>query len=122
MPGLLSTLEPQKAVLPVIALIGFIPVLIHYRSEAKLFVLGYVCLIVATLATNLEDLFLGGLLNFTEHAVGLMGSGLLFLAAAYLRRQQVLGEEDEGAETVGEAVNEVSDAVLGGSADAQREV
>ncbi|MFB6281265.1 MAG: hypothetical protein ABEH40_04530 [Haloferacaceae archaeon] len=120
MPGLLSTLEPQKAVLPVIALIGFVPVLIHYRSEAKLFVLGYVCLIVATLATNLEDLFLGGFLNFTEHAVGLMGSGLLFLTAAYLRRQQVVGD-DEGAETVGEAVGEVSDAVFGGSTDAPQE-
>lgn len=114
MPGLLSTLDPQSAVLPVIALIGLVPVLLHYRAKAKLFVVGYVCLVVATLATNLEDLFLGDVLNFTEHAVGLMGSGLLFLAAAYVRRKQVLGDDEASVATVKE---DVGDALLGGGED-----
>lgn len=116
MPGLLSTLDPQSAVLPIIALIGLVPVLLHYRTKAKLFVVGYGFLIVATLATNLEDLFLGGPLNFTEHVVGLMGSGLAFAAAAYVRRKQVLGDdEDASVDTVKE---DVRGALLG---DGERE-
>ncbi|MFB6079786.1 MAG: hypothetical protein ABEJ81_02115 [Haloferacaceae archaeon] len=103
MSGLLSALDPQSAVLPIIALIGLVPVVLHYRSEAKLFVAGYVCLVVATLATNLENLFLGVVLNHAEHVVGLMGSALVFLLAAYVRRKQVLGEE-AGVETVADDV------------------
>jgi hypothetical protein len=107
MPGLLSALEPQSAVLPVIALIGLIPVVLHYRSQSKLFVVGYCFLIVATLATNLENLFLGNVLNATEHIVGLMGSGLAFLLAAYVRRKQVVGDEDASVATVAEDVGDV---------------
>ena len=114
MPGLLSTLDPQSAVLPVIALIGLVPVLLHYRAKAKLFVVGYAFLIVATLATNLENLFLGGVLNLTEHVVGLMGSGLVFLAAAYVRRKQVLGDDEASVATVRE---DVGDALPGGEED-----
>jgi hypothetical protein len=90
----LSTLDPHKLVLPVIALAGLVPVVLQYRNKSRWFVVGYALLIVATLVTNLENLFLGTVLNYSEHYVGLMGSGIAFLAAAYLRRRQVLSEDD----------------------------
>ena len=92
----LAALDPHKAVLPVIAAIGLVPIVLQYRKRSRWFVLGYGLLVVATLATNLENLFLGTVLNYTEHVVGLMGSGIAFLAAAYLRRKAVIGEEGEG--------------------------
>jgi hypothetical protein len=94
MPGALSTLDPHKLVLPIIAVIGLAPVVLQYRSKSQWFVVGYALLIVATLVTNLENLVLGTVLNYTEHYLGLMGSGLAFLAAAYLRRKQILSEDD----------------------------
>ena len=90
----LAALDPHKAVLPIIALIGLVPVLLRYRRSSRLFVVGYVLLVVATVVTNVENLFLGTLLNYTEHYLGLMGSGLAFLFAAYVRRQQVLADDD----------------------------
>ena len=90
----LSTLDPHKAVLPAIALVGLVPVVLQYRSRSKWFVVGYALLIVATLVTNLENLFLGTVLNYSEHYLGLMGSGIAFFAAAYVRRQRVLSEDD----------------------------
>lgn len=95
MEGGLAALDPHKAVLPIIALLGLIPVLLQYRSQSKWFVVGYSLLIVATLATNLENLALGTVLNYTEHVIGLMGSGLAFLTAAYVRRQRILADADE---------------------------
>ena len=89
----LSALEPSEIVLPIVALIGLVPVVIQYRKESKWFAVGYAFLIVATLSTNLEALFLGDVLNFVEHSLGLMGAGIAFLAAGYLRRKEVLGED-----------------------------
>lgn len=47
-------------------------------------------LIVGAISTNLEALILGNLLSVIEHGVGIMGAGLAFAAAAYLRRKNVL--------------------------------
>ena len=93
----LSALEPSEVVLPIVAMIGLVPVVLQYRRESKWFAVGYLFLIVATLSTNLEALFLGDVLNFAEHSLGLMGSGLAFLAAGYLRRKRILGEDNEDA-------------------------
>lgn len=93
MAGALSALDPHKVVLPAIALLGLVPIVAQYRDRSKWFVVGYVLLIAATLSTNLENLFLGTVLNYTEHYVGLMGSGLAFLAAGYFRRKRVLAED-----------------------------
>lgn len=95
MQSALASLDPHSVVLPVIGLLGLIPVVLQYRDQSKLFVVGYALLVVAALSTNLEDLFLGTVLNYTEHVAGLMGSGMAFLAAAYYRRQRVLAERDE---------------------------
>lgn len=92
----LAALDPHKAVLPIIALIGLIPVLLYYRRSSRLFVVGYVLLILATVVTNVENLFLGTVLNYAEHYLGLMGSGLVFLLAAYVRRKQVLADDGDG--------------------------
>ncbi len=46
--------------------------------------------------TNVENLFLGTVLNYAEHYLGLMGSGLVFLSAAYVRRKQVLADDAGG--------------------------
>jgi uncharacterized membrane protein YccC len=94
----LAALDPHKAVLPVIALIGLVPVLLRYRRSSRLFVVGYVLLVLATVVTNVENLFLGTVLNYAEHYLGLMGSGLAFLFAAYVRRKQVLADDDDGTE------------------------
>lgn len=96
----LAALDPHKAVLPIIALIGLVPVLLRYRRSSRLFVVGYVLLVLATVVTNVENLFLGTVLNYTEHYLGLMGSGLAFLFAAYVRRKQVLADDgDKGHDT-----------------------
>lgn len=92
MAGALSSLDPHKVVLPIVALIGLVPVFLQYRDSSKLFVVGYALLIVATLVTNLENLFLGTVLNYSEHYLGLLGSGVAFLAAAYVRRKRILAE------------------------------
>lgn len=78
---------------------------------------GYVLLIVATVVTNVENLFLPTVLNYTEHYLGLMGSGLAFLVAAYVRRKQVIGDDadEEGPETVPTGGTEV--AADGGRAE-----
>lgn len=94
--ALIDTLDPHKVVLPIIALVGLVAVVAQYRDQSKWFVVGYLLLVVATLATNLENLFLGTVLNYSEHYLGLTGSGLAFLAAAYIRRQQVLSEDVAG--------------------------
>lgn len=90
----LTALDPKELILVLIALLGAIPVAIQYRSRSKWFALGYAMLCIGAISTNLEALFLGDLLNFVEHGVGLMGSGLVFATAAYLRRKNVL-EGDE---------------------------
>lgn len=94
----LAALDPHKAVLPIIALLGLVPIFLHYRNQSKWFVVAYGFLVVATLSTNLENLFLGTVLNYTEHMLGLMGSGIAFLAAGYLRRQQILEESESDSE------------------------
>jgi hypothetical protein len=97
MAGILSVLDPMKVALAVVALLGVVPVAIQYRERSRWFALGYGLLVVATLATNLENLFLGTVLNYTEHAVGLMGSGLAFFAAAYVHRQQAVEPGSDAA-------------------------
>ncbi|ELZ28108.1 hypothetical protein C475_04865 [Halosimplex carlsbadense 2-9-1] len=81
-----------------VAIVGIVPVAIQYRERSRWFAVGYGMLVVAALATNLEDLFLGGLLNATEHAVGLMGAGIAFLVAAYVHRKREIepGVVDDG--------------------------
>ena len=102
MPLELSALDPSEVVLPIVALIGLAPVVIQYRRESKWFAVGYLFLVVATLSTNLEALFLGDLLNLAEHSLGLMGSGIAFLAAGYMRREKVVGgEADESGPEAG---------------------
>lgn len=93
-----STLDPSEAVLPIVALIGLVPVAAQYREQSKWFVVGYLLLVVATVSTNVEALFLGTVLNVVEHSLGLMGSGLAFLAAGYLRRKQVLSGGEPGTD------------------------
>ncbi|MFB6151281.1 MAG: hypothetical protein ABEJ40_05690 [Haloarculaceae archaeon] len=100
---MLEALDPHKVVLPIIALIGLVPVVLHYRAESRWFVVGYLLLVVATLATNLESLFLGGILNYVEHVVGLLGAGIAFLAAGYVRRRRVVGGGGDPDEEVPEA-------------------
>ncbi|AAG19969.1 MULTISPECIES: hypothetical protein [Halobacterium] len=99
MMGILEVLDPPKAVLPLIALIGLVPVVARYRTESRWFVVGYGLLAVATLATNLENIVLGDVLNGTEHALGLMGSGIAFLVAGYYRRQTILDPQSDDAAT-----------------------
>lgn len=92
-----------------VALVGLVPVVVQYRERSKWFALGYGTLVAAALATNLEALFLGDVLNLVEHGVGLMGAGLAFFAAAYVHRQRILERgatgraalEGEGVETDG---------------------
>ncbi|MFB6149308.1 MAG: hypothetical protein ABEJ48_06550 [Halobacteriales archaeon] len=100
MEGPLAALDPHQAVLPIIALLGLVPVLLHYRNQSKWYVIAYGFLIVATLSTNLESLFLGTVLNYAEHLLGLMGSGIAFFAAGYLRWQHLQNEETTTDESI----------------------
>ncbi|WP_049930101.1 hypothetical protein [Halosimplex carlsbadense] len=98
MASILSTLDPMTVAVAAVAIVGIVPVAIQYRERSRWFAVGYGMLVVAALATNLEDLFLGGLLNATEHAVGLMGAGIAFLVAAYVHRKREIepGVVDDG--------------------------
>ncbi|MFC7141159.1 hypothetical protein ACFQMA_15145 [Halosimplex aquaticum] len=92
MSGIFAALEPAKVALAVIAVLGIAPVVIQYRDRSKWFAVGYGLLVAATLFTNLESLFLGGLLNLAEHAIGLMGAGIAFLVAALVHRRRLREE------------------------------
>ncbi|WP_436925659.1 hypothetical protein [Halosimplex amylolyticum] len=72
--------------------------MIQYRDRSKWFAVGYAMLVIAALATNIEDLLLGELLNGIEHGVGLMGAGIAFFVAAYVHRQREIegGVADDG--------------------------
>jgi len=88
----LAALDPKELVLVVIALLGLVPVLLLNTERSKLFTAGYAMLVVGAIATNAEALVLGDVLNLVEHGGGLMGSGLLFAAAAYYRRRNIVAE------------------------------
>lgn len=88
----LGALEPGEIVVLTVALVGLVPVMLRYSDDAKWFVVGYCCLVVGAIATNVEALFLGDLFNFVEHGVGLLGSGLAFAYAIYERRTSLLSE------------------------------
>lgn len=96
-----GALEPGELVLVTVALVGLIPVAVRYTDEAKWFAVGYCCLVVGAIATNVEALFLGDLFNLVEHAVGLMGSGIAFAYATYQRRQALQEQATELAEQSG---------------------
>ncbi|WP_336025431.1 hypothetical protein [Halobellus salinisoli] len=112
----MEAMDPNKLVLPIIALLGLIPVLLQYRSQSKWFVVGYAMLVVATLATNLENLFLGVVLNHVEHLFGLFGSGLAFFLAAYFRRKHVVGDGDTEMDT---DAGQAADPTTIGAADSE---
>ncbi|MFA1611932.1 hypothetical protein [Halobellus rubicundus] len=107
----LGALEPGELVLLTVAIVGLVPVILRYTDEAKWFTLGYCCLVVGAVATNVEALVLGDVFNFVEHAFGLLGSGVAFAYAAYDRRERLSAAEEAGlggSETLGG-----SDAVEG---------
>jgi len=88
--NLISAFAPLEIVGLVVALVGLVPVLSQYKDETKWFTAGYVLLVVGMLATNIEALFLGGVLNFVEHGIGVGLAGIVFLIAAYVRRRDVI--------------------------------
>lgn len=97
MADILTALDTKELVLVLVALLGLIPVFMHYRDQSKWFALGYVFLLVGAFATNLEVVAFEPVFNAIEHGVGMMGAGIAFLLAAYLRRQAVVEDDSEGA-------------------------
>ncbi|RYJ14765.1 hypothetical protein ELS19_12925 [Halogeometricum borinquense] len=87
---MLGSLSPLEVTGLVVSLIGLVPVLTQYRDETKLFTAGYVLLVVGMVATNLETFALEPVLNIVEHAIGIGAAGVVFLAAAYVRRESVV--------------------------------
>ncbi|MBO4248440.1 hypothetical protein IL252_11500 [Halomicrobium sp. IBSBa] len=83
----ISVFAPMEVVGLLVAVIGLIPVLTQYREETRWFTAGYCLLVVGMVATNLEAVVLGEVLNFVEHGIGIGVAGLTFFAAAYLRRK-----------------------------------
>jgi hypothetical protein len=96
MLSVLGALDPDELVLIVIAVLGLLPVL--NASRSKLLLTAYLLLCVAIVATNLESLLLPDLLNGVEHAVGLLGSGLAFLAVGYAKRRALTADGDDDAD------------------------
>ena len=84
----------QTFVVLIVAAIGLVPVAMYASKTSKWFVVAYMFLCFGAFATNFENLFLPGLLNFAEHLVGNMGAGLAFALAAYLYRQQSITTEE----------------------------
>lgn len=102
----LAALDPKELVLVVIALLGLVPVLKLNTARSKLFTGGYLLLCLGAIATNLEAFVLGDVLNGVEHVAGLLGSGAVFLVAAYVRRRTVVHGESEDEEGAAAAVAE----------------
>jgi hypothetical protein len=94
MVSALSALDPKELILVVIALLGLLPVLKLNTDRSTLFTGGYLLLCVGALATNVEAFVLGDVLNSVEHVGGLLGSGVVFFAAAYRRRRRHLSDAD----------------------------
>lgn len=76
-----------------VAVIGLVPVLSQYREETRWFTMGYVLLVIGMIATNLEAVVLGDVLNLVEHGIGIGLAGLTFFLAAYLRRKNRIETE-----------------------------
>ncbi|MFB6157111.1 MAG: hypothetical protein ABEJ34_04650 [Haloferacaceae archaeon] len=93
MTGELAVLDPKEVVIVLLGIVGFVPIVWHYRDQSRWFVAGYGLLVVAALSTNLEAFLLGGVFDLLEHGAGVMGSGLAFAAAAYYRRRNVLAAD-----------------------------
>jgi hypothetical protein len=55
--------------------------------------MGYVLLVIGMIATNLEAVVLGDVLNLVEHGIGIGLAGLTFFLAAYLRRENRIKTE-----------------------------
>ncbi|WP_313694929.1 hypothetical protein [Halorarum halobium] len=99
----LAALDAKELVLVIVALLGLIPVLTQRTEGSRLFAFGYVFLFFGAVFTNLEHLVLPGILGLLEHVVGMAFAGVLFLYAAYSRRQLILnggelGEVEDDAE------------------------
>lgn len=52
-------------------------------------------MVVGAISTNLEAFVLGEFFDVLEHGAGLMGSALVFAAAAYFRRRDVVTADEE---------------------------
>ncbi len=74
-----------------VAVVGLVPVVSQYREQTRLFTFGYVFLVAGMLATNLEAVFLGDVLNLVEHGVGIGAAGVMFFLAALRRRRRADG-------------------------------
>jgi len=73
----------------VVSLIGLLPVISQYKEETKWFTAGYLLLVVGMISTNLEAVVLPVTLNIGEHVVGIGLAGVVFMYAAYQRRQEI---------------------------------
>lgn len=94
-----SELDPAAVVILVVAVIGLLPIVAYYRTETRVFVFAYAFLLTAAIATNVENVILPDIFNLIEHAVGILGSGIMFAVAAYLRRRETVNaDEGIGAE------------------------
>lgn len=72
-----------------VAVVGLAPVLTQHKEVTKWFTAGYGLLVVGMVATNAEDVIFPVVLNFTEHVIGIGVAGVVFLYAAYHRRQHI---------------------------------
>jgi lipoprotein signal peptidase len=88
--SLLSAVDPLALSALIVALLGVVPLVVHYRRRSKWFVVAYGFIVVGAVSTNAEDFLLGGAFNFLEHGVGLMAASIAFALAAYHRRNDVL--------------------------------
>lgn len=84
----LGAFDPQALVVLVVALVGAVPVVLYYQRTNRWFVVAYAALLVAAVATNVENIVLPTVLNATEHVLGNMAAGIAFALAAYVYRQR----------------------------------
>lgn len=98
MSEVFGTFDPQAFVVLVVALIGVVPVALYYVQTPGWFVIAFGCLLVAAVATNIENVVLPDVLNFTEHIVGNMGAGIAFAVAAYMYRRETITSDDTEAQ------------------------
>ncbi|WP_218927114.1 hypothetical protein [Halosimplex pelagicum] len=103
----------MSVAIAVVAVIGIVPVAIQYRAASRWFAVGYALLVVAALATNIEDLALGGVMNGVEHAFGLMGAGIAFFLAAYVHRRREIEGDEVDRDDAGPAANRPTDLERG---------
>ena len=95
----LTTLTPQELVVLLIAIGGFVPIIVYRARVSRWVVLPYVFLALGAVLTNVEHLIWHDMLNLLEHSIANLGAGVAVAMLGYLGHRGVLTVESPRGDT-----------------------